>query len=192
MIGKLKGKLAELDGNVGLIETASGVYYAVFLTPSLLKEKKLNDECVIYTFLQVKDNDLVLFGFEKKTEFQLFTMLLAVPGIGPKSAFSIISFAKAENIVEAISSNNVLFFSAIPGIGKKTAQKILLELAGKVGKEFDVSSVQFSDEDKTVIEALTTLGFKKQEAIVALSKAAKNMSIEQKIKEAIKMLTYRS
>lgn len=189
MIGKLKGKFTELDGNIGLIETSSGVFYKVFLTPKIYQNKKPGSFIEIYTYLQVRENNLSLFGFENKKQYKLFQMLLSVDGIGPKSAFSIISFEQEDKILTAVSNNNVIFFSSIPGIGKKTAQKIILELSSKIGKNFELQSLHLSKEDTTAIEALTSLGFKKYDSQNTLSKIDKKLSLEEKIKSAIKIMT---
>lgn len=186
MIGKIQGKLVEIEGNIGLIKTESGLSYQVFLTSSLVSKYKLEDELDIYTHLQVKEDDLVLFGFETKEEYQLFKMLLSVSGVGPKTAFSVVSFSKAQELLQAIKDNNLEYFTRIPGLGKKTAMKIILELSHKLDTEFKMQSMYLSSEDKTVVDALVTLGYKTQEAKNILSKIPKDLSIEEKIKEALK------
>ncbi len=188
MIGKLKGYLAEIDGNIGLIETSSGVYYQVFLQPGILARPLLS-EVEIYTYLQVRDDALILFGFQTKGELELYKLLLLVPGVGPKSAFSIASYAPMPDIIQAIKDNNVGFFTSIPGLGKKTAMKILLELATKLSGDFKLENMYVSEDEKTAIDALISLGFKSQEAKDVVAKLPKELSLEEKIKEAIKLGT---
>lgn len=187
MIGKLKGKLAEIDGNIGLIETSGGVFYQVFLTPSLITSHQLLAEIEIYTFLQVREDALVLFGFEKKQEFDFFKLLLTVSGVGPKTAFSVVSFCVIDELITAVRSNQIDYFTKVPGLGKKTAMKIILELSTKLKSDFDMKSMILSEDDKTVIEALISLGFKSHEAKAILSKIPKQLTIENKIKEALKI-----
>ncbi|PIP15099.1 Holliday junction branch migration protein RuvA [Candidatus Roizmanbacteria bacterium CG22_combo_CG10-13_8_21_14_all_35_9] len=195
MIGKLKGKLSETSGNVGLIETSGGVFYEVFLTPSLLSTFHLPPlsstihylpSIEVYTYLQVRDDALVLFGFQTKRELDFFKLLLTVPGVGPKTAFSVISFLPLDLLVSSVQANDVDSFTRIPGLGRKTAMKIILELSTKLKSEFDMTKMVLSEEDKTVIDALVSLGYKSFEAKKLLSKLPKNLNIEEKIKEALK------
>jgi len=188
MIGKLKGKLAEIDGNTGLIETSSGVFYRVFLTPFLISHSVLNTPIEVYTFLQVREDALTLFAFKTKAEYSCFELLLTVSGVGPKTAYLVISSIKVNDLIRAVKENNIDFFVNIKGLGKKTAMKIILELSQKLEQRFDLEKMYLSDEDKTVIDALVSLGFKNYEAKKALSNLPKNLSVENKIKEALKLI----
>lgn len=192
MIGKLKGLLSEVDGAVGFIETASGVYYHVYLTPAILKKQKVGKPIEIYTYLQVREDNLTLYGFEDRKQHQIFKLLLSVPGVGPKSAFTIVSHKASDVLSQAVAANNAEFFSGIPGIGRKTAQKIILELAHKMGTAFEFSSLALSSEDATVVEALGSLGFAKHEARRSLSQIDGKLSVEDKIKKAIKIMTQKT
>jgi len=183
MIGRIKGKLIEVSGNLGLIETSSGVSYEVFLTPSLISP--LTSPITLRTFLQVRDDALVLFGFQTRRELDFFKLLLAVPGVGPKTAFSVISFLPLDQLVSSVQSNDVDAFTRIPGLGKKTAMKIILELSSKLKSEFDMTKMVLSEEDKTVVEALVSLGYKTIDAKKILSKLPKKLSVEEKIKKAL-------
>ncbi|OGK23339.1 Holliday junction DNA helicase RuvA [Candidatus Roizmanbacteria bacterium RIFCSPHIGHO2_02_FULL_38_11] len=189
MIGKLKGKLVEVEGNLGLIETSGGVFYQLYLTPSIIKQHKEKSEIEVYTYLQVREDALVLFGFESKKEYDFFKLLLAVSGVGPKTAFSVISFSKIDDLIKAIKENNSDYFIKIPGLGKKTAMKIILELSQKFESEFKLEKMYLSEEDKIVVDALISLGFKSIQAKKLLSQLAKNLSLEDKIKEGIKLAT---
>ncbi|MEK7633957.1 MAG: Holliday junction branch migration protein RuvA [Patescibacteria group bacterium] len=186
MIGKLKGKLVEVDGNVGLIETTGGVFYQVFLPPSLIPNRLVPNPSLIelYTYLQVRDDALVLFGFETKKHHDFFKLLLSVSGVGPKTAFNVISFVKLDQLVSLVQSNDVDGFK-VPGLGRKTAMKIILELSSKLKSGFDMSKMVLSDEDKTVIGALVSLGYKSYDAKKLLSKLPKDLSVEEKIKKAL-------
>jgi len=186
MIGKLKGKLSEVSGNVGLIETPSGVFYEVFLTPFLISHISLKSAIELYTYLQVREDALVLFGFQSKKELDFFKLLLTVSGVGPKTAFNVISYFPLDSLVKSVQSNDIETFTRIPGLGRKTAMKIILELSTKLKSEFDMTKMVLSEEDKTVVDALVSLGYKAFEAKKLLSKLSKNMSIEEKIKEALK------
>ena len=186
MIGKLKGILSEVDGNIGLIETSGGVFYRVFLSPALISQQSLSSPIEIYTYLQVNEDDLVLFGFRTKEEYSFFTLLLTVSGVGPKTAYTVISFGKVTEVIAAIKSNDIDYFSRIKGLGKKTAMKIILELSQKLKQEFLLEKMYLSEDDKTVVEALMSLGFSSRDARTTLVRLPKNLSVEDKIKEALK------
>src|SRR3989344_8527180 len=187
MIGKIKGTLVELDGNSGLIETKSGLFYQVNLTPSIISNHKADKNVEIYTYLQVREDALVLFGFEEKKEYDFFKMLLSVPGVGPKTAYSVISFSKVNDLITAVKQNDRDYFTRVPGLGKKTSMKIILELSHRLESEFKLEKMYLSEEEKTVVDALVSLGFKSNEARKILAKLPKNLSLEEKIKEGLKL-----
>jgi Holliday junction DNA helicase RuvA len=190
MIAKLTGILSEFDEKTAVIDTASGVSYELFITPSALSNKQIGNEIVVYTHLQVRDDAHVLFGFANSEEKNFFHLLLSVPGVGPKTAFSIVSHVSFEQAVDAVRTNTVKLFSEIPGIGKKTAMKIVLELSVKFKTEFKFEQTLSSD-DKTVIDALVELGYKKSEAQQLFEKLPKELSIEKKIQEALRMTVHK-
>lgn len=191
MIGKLKGSLTSIEGNVGLLETASGISYELYLTNQLISTSNPGSIVEVYTYLQVRDDALVLFGFETKDQHHFFKMLLSVPGVGPKTAFGIVSNTMIAELLNAVKDNDVNYFTKIPGLGKKTAMKIILELSQKVKSEFKFDHMQLSDEDKTVIDALVALGYKSQEARSLFAKLPSDLSIEDKIKQALKLTVQR-
>lgn len=189
MIGKLKGSLVEVDNNIGLIETAGGVFYNVFLTPAIISNHKIESAIEVYTYLQVRDDALVLFGFETKKESDFFKLLLTVSGVGPKTAYNVISHVSLDTLVSLVKSNDISGFTQVPGLGKKTSQKIILELSSKLKSEFDMSKMVLTDEDKTAVEALISLGYTSNDARKLVSKLPKDLTVEQKIKEALKKNT---
>lgn len=186
MIGKIKGTLVEIESNVGLIETKSGVFYQVFL-PASFMGTLLPSEIEIYTYLHVREDAMILFGFETKQQHDVYKMLLSVPGVGPKTAYTVISFADVKDLLTAIKGNDINFFTRVPGLGKKTGMKIILELASKLESEFKMTQMYYSEDDKTVVDALVSLGFKAQEAKEIFQKIPKDLSVEQKIKEGLKL-----
>ncbi len=186
MIAKVKGVLSEVEGNVGLIETSNGITYEILLTPVTLGKNQTEKSIEIYTYLQIRDDAHILFGFETKKEKELFKSLISISGVGPKTAFSIISFSNEKELVEAVTENNVDYFSKVPGLGRKTAMKIILELSQKLKQDFQLEKMYLSDKDKVVIDALVSLGFKSRDARQLLSKMPKDLSVEEKIKEGLK------
>jgi len=186
MIGKIKGKLVEIEENLGLIETPSGVFYQVHLPPSFIKKHPLESLVEVYTFLEVKEDALNLYGFGSKKEYQFFLSLISVSGVGAKMAFSVISFLTVDEVIKAIKENNLEVIAQVPKLGKKTAAKIILELSQKFKKEPNLSYLYLSDEDKTVIDTLITLGYQPAFAKKIFIKIPKNLSLEEKIKWALK------
>ncbi len=189
MIGKIKGKLVELDGTIGLIETVCGVSYEVNLTPALISTYQLGKAIEVYTYLQVREDAQVLFGFKTRKEQNLFKLLISVSGVGPKIAFTVISFSKEDELFTAIKANDINYFAKIPGLGKKTAMKIILELSQKLKSEFQMGKMYLSEDDKIVIDALVSLGFKSADAKNILIKLPKNLSVEERIRQALRKTT---
>lgn len=193
MIGKIKGILAEVDGTVGLIETASGVYYRVYLTTALLASSQPAHPIEVYTYHVVREDAQMLFGFENKKEYTVFELLLSVPGVGPKSAFSIISFSTVDEIIEAVRGNDAKYFTRIKGLGKKTALKIILELANRFDSEFVYTpEITLSADEQTVVDALASLGFAKKEAQELVTKLPSDLSVEDKIRIGIQRMSTQS
>lgn len=186
MIGKVKGTLTEIDGNKGLVETESGLFYEIFLTPQLLSSAAMGSSVEVYTFLQVREDAHILFGFSSKNEKKLFELLIGISGVGPKTAYGVVSFSSEDELFAAVRSNDVDFFSKVPGLGRKTAMKIILELSQKLKSEFQMEKMYMSEEDKLVVDALVSLGFKSSEAKSMLSKLPKDLSLEEKIKEGLR------
>lgn len=189
MIGKLKGIVDSVDGNEALVETAGGVYYRVFLTPTLLSKSRPGEKIELTTYLHVKDDGLTLFGFEDSDKYKLFQMLLSVDGVGPKLAFVVISYTSGSDIMAAVTSQNHAFFSSIPGIGKKTAHKILLELSSRLKTEFAPLSLVMSQDEVTILEAVSALGFDKKEAQKHLGELEAQITIEEKITQIIRLMS---
>ncbi len=192
MIGKLKGKLVEVEKNIGLIETSGGVFYRVFLPPHLIQLHPTPytlHPIEIYTFLQVRDDALVLFGFETKAEYDFFVLLLTVSGVGPKTAFNVISFSNTEEVICAVKNNDVNYFTKVPGLGKKTAMKIILELSQKLKEEFKFEKMYLSSDDQTVVDGLVSLGFSVGDVRNIFQKLDSKLSVEEKIKKGLKLLS---
>jgi Holliday junction DNA helicase RuvA len=148
----------------------------------------VGSEVNLYTFLDVKEDSLVLFGFDSYESFEMYGLLLSVDGVGPKTAYTIISAYESSKILDAIKRNDVFFFQDVKGIGKKTAQRIIVDLASKIGAEADLDSM-YVTEDKDAVEALVSLGFKKQDVLKALQKVDKGVPLEEKLKLALQHLT---
>ncbi len=189
MIGKLKGKVNEINQNHILLECAGGVFYKVFLPAVILKELKPQQEQSLYIYFHVRENEISLYGFPDKRYEQIFQILLTVPSVGPKSALTIIGFNRLEVLIKAVEDQNLAYFNQIPGIGKKTAQKLLLDLSDKFSVEFKPVNQSLTEEDQLAVEGLISLGFKKHEAVKALQGLDKNLRLEERITQALKNLS---
>lgn len=186
MIAYINGVIIHISGNSVIVNTTTGIGYELFVTPSALREKQIDDEISLFTYLQVRDDAHILFGFANLDEKQFFTLLLSVAGVGPKTAFSIVSHISFEEAVSAVRTQNVTAFSTISGIGKKTAMKIMLELSQKFKENFSFKQTK-SPEDQTALEALIELGYKRQEAESLLAKLDKKLTLEEKIQAVLRL-----
>ena len=187
MIAKIKGKLIDIEGNKGFIETASGLTYEVFLVPSIIKNNIIGKNVEVFTQLIVREDSQTLYGFVDKSEINIYKMLLSISGIGPKVAFSVISFSNPESLLTAVKNNDVDFFTRVPGLGKKTALKIVIELSGKLESGFSIEKIYMSEDDKLVLDALVSLGFKADEARKIMTNIPKNIPVEEKIKKGLEL-----
>lgn len=187
MIGSIKGKVLDKMVSSLLVET-SGIGYIVRTTTDLINKTKEGSEITLLTHLAVRENSLDLYGFKDSQDLLMFELLLEVSGIGPKSALTILSIAGREILEEAVSLGDSSRLTAIGGIGKKTAEKIVVELGGKVLRSGEASvGIQ---ENMDVLEALKTLGYRErdiQETIKLLPKDLEGTN--SKIKEALKILS---
>jgi len=184
MIGSIKGKIILKTDKFLIVETG-GVGYKINVSPDSLLTLKLNEDILIWTHTHVREDSLELFGFKQREELEFFEMLINVSGIGPRSALTVLSIASIETLKKAISSNDIAYLTKISGIGRKTAEKIIIELRDKVGKENKDVSLK---EELDALEALKSLGYSHNEAREALKKISTNSDTNTKIREALKIL----
>ncbi len=187
MIGQLTGKPVSHTPDA-LVLDVKGVGYKIFTSPKLHQRLLQMSKVTLFTHTHVRDDTLDLYGFESLEDLKLFQLIINISGIGPK--IGILLMDKGVNqISSAISKANVDFFTSVPRLGKKNAQKIIIELKPKLGDLEDLDLIGDSSAAKEVIEALTSLGFTKKQAKDALEKSSKpDDSIEVKIKSAIRYL----
>ncbi len=184
MIGKITGVLVEIDRNEGMIETQSGVSYRIYLPTDILYYTPPVDVSV-YTHLQVKDDDLVLFGFTTREEYLMFKMLLGVDGVGPKTAHMVLSKKSVSEITRAVQQKDLETFTAIPGLGKKSAQKILLELSAKLKSDLDIGILIEEHVNDDALAALTTLGYRLSDAKSMLKGVDPALPVEEQVTRAL-------
>ena len=185
MISYIEGKI-KMRGNKFLVIMANGLGYKVYALPDTLVKSK--NEASLWTHLRVKEDALDLYGFESYPEMEFFETLIQISGIGPKSAMGILSIAPLDTIKKAIASGEVSYLTKVSGIGKKTAERIIVELRDKMGRLDELSGAMFKDE-QDVLEALKSLGYSPAEAREAIKKIPDDViGVNARIKEALKML----
>lgn len=163
MISSLKGKINRIWGNNCEVEV-NGVGYLLFVGKNFLKKHTEGEELTVATYMAVSENEVSLFGFENWEEVDLFKMLISVSGVGPKTAAGILGETESLEIIKAIGNADVEFFQKIKGIGKKTAQRIIIDLKSKIGGlgELDLTKEEKADDDELVM-SLKQLGFDRKE-----------------------------
>ena len=190
MIRYLEGKIID-QGSGELTILAHGVGYQVFTTSETsdsLEKTAIDGSVSLFTHLAVRENSMDIYGFQDKEELYFFELLIGVSGIGPKSALSILNIAPIETLKEAVASNDSTYLTKVSGIGTKSAQKIVLELQGKVGA-LDSSKVSGKKEDIDVLEALKALGYSANEVRSVLKEIPEEaIETNSRIKEALKLL----
>jgi Holliday junction DNA helicase RuvA len=170
----------------GLVLDVNGVGYLVAATPSVLRRAESADELTVETYLHVREDVLQLYGFADRGERELFTQLLTVNGIGPKVALAIVSGSPADELRRAIVREDAARFQAIPGIGKKTAERIVLELKEKMGANLSVASSPSDDGHVVARDALVELGFSVADAGRALAQTDASAPPEERVRQALR------
>ena len=196
MIAQLQGKISFLQKNSFVIQ-CSGVGYTVRTLQRLLSGVALGDTLTIWTHLAVREDALDLYGFSEREEIDFFQMLITVPGIGPKSAMTIMDLAPVKNIIGAVVAEDAEYLTTVSGIGKKSATKMILELKDKLGDLYEEEEGENLGEDASALEALKALGYSTGESRNALHRVkelwregdrmGKN-GINEKVKAALKLL----
>jgi len=173
MIAHLRGRLIGKHPNQAIVETAGVGYDVTISVPTFSELPALGAEVALHIHTHVREDSIALFGFLRPAEKQLFERLISVSGIGPKLAITILSGMPADEMVGAIRGNDVPRLTRIPGIGKKTAQRMVLELRDKL-QNFGVAPVAApaSPVEEDVLSALVNLGYQRPAAERALAKVA--------------------
>jgi holliday junction DNA helicase RuvA len=177
MIAHLRGKLLAKHPNQAIVETAGVGYDVVITVPTFSDLPGLGNEVALHIHTHVREDVIALYGFLRPAEKQLFEKLLTVSGIGPKLAITILSGMAADEMVGAIRSGDVARLTRIPGIGKKTAERMVLELRDKlpvVGTETVSAAPALSAVEEDVVSALVNLGYQRAAAEKSLQVALKN------------------
>jgi holliday junction DNA helicase RuvA len=185
VISRLRGK-AVASTPEGLVLDVGGVGYLVAATPSAMRKASGAEEVVVETYMHVREDMLQLYGFADREERALFVQLLTVNGVGPKVALAIVSGSPAGDLRRAIVLEDIARFMAIPGIGKKTAERIVLELKEKLGAGAPEASAPPSDSHVVARDALVELGYTMVDAERALADTDPAAPAEERVRMALK------
>lgn len=198
MIGSLKGTVAYLGTDNCIIETAGGVGYRVFMPAAHLAQLALGSAVRVHVHTAVREDAILLYGFLSQEYYDLFELLLNVSGVGPKLALGVLSAVKPEAFYLAVQTRDMKVLTKLPGIGKKTAERMLLELKDKVGGAMSDAGAELSEAVSAggsgavaeAMEALASLGYSNAEIVPVLKKipAAEALSCEDILKQALKLM----
>ena len=195
MIGYLRGKVTYLLADHAFLEV-QGVGYRLFISDTTRRELRLNEEARLFTYLSVREDALQLYGFATQREYDTFQLLISVSGIGPKVALGILSHITLDALCRAIQNKQTTILTKLPGIGKKSAERLVLELKDKVSYTGDEEELVLVSEDEVADDkiaeaqaALVSLGYTQAEITPALKKAAKGKDTAEIIKLALNFLS---
>ena len=185
----IKGTLALLAGDTAVID-AGGIGYRLTVTQNTFAAlaSKLGKEAQLFTYLAVRDDAMELYGFASEEEKLFFTKLLSVSGIGPKAAVSVLSAFTPNQLVSAVQAGDAKMISRANGIGRKTAQKVIIELMGKLDLSDDTAGGALPSAATEAVNALTVLGYTRGEAAEAVKGIDGTLALEEIIALALKKL----
>ncbi len=169
----------------GLVVDVGGVGYLVNATPSVLRRAEGSGEITVETYLHVREDAMQLYGFADSAERALFVQLIGVSGIGPKVALAVVSSASPDELTRAIALRDSARFQAIPGIGKKTAERIVLELEGSIADAIPATAGS-APRELVARDALVELGYSVIEAEQALAGVDPTLPVEERVREALR------
>ncbi len=183
MIGYLEGTV-KFASTGKIILFANGIGFTVHLPANINPLE--GQKTALYIHTHIREDNLALYGFQTPSDLDIFELLLTVSGVGPKIALAMLTTSTEENIKKAISESNLGFFSSISGVGKKTAQKIILDLKSKIGKgDVNMSNLEGNSE---LVDSLVSLGFQKSEISSIYSQIDSSLPLGAQVKSALKYL----
>jgi Holliday junction DNA helicase RuvA len=190
MIATLEGIL-EYRGDDSIIINVGGIGFRLFVPTSTSSQLgAVKGRVSLYTHLHVREDNISLYGFASREELTLFKSLISVTGIGAKLALALLSALRPKQLVMAITTGDIDVLSQTPGIGKKTASRLVVELKGKLEKEWQEAALPVAPERADVMAALTGLGYSVMEAARAISRLpdSEELSLEEKVKMALQQM----
>lgn len=191
MIAHIAGKVTEKDLNTIIVDV-HGIGYEIVVSAPDAENTNVDDDAKFYTYHAVRENGEDLYGFSSLAAKRLFQMLISVNGVGPKAAMAILSLSSPEEVRNAIANDDIAFISKASGVGKKSAERVIVDLRDKVGlpshygrSEAFVMQAQKGPEDEA-LDALIALGFPLKEATAALAEVDPNLPVEERVRQALK------
>jgi Holliday junction DNA helicase RuvA len=181
VIARLRGTVAARS-EAGIVVDVGGVGYLVAATPRV--RARLGEETTVETYLHVREDALQLYGFSSTEERALFELLLGVSGIGPKVALAVVSASPSDELRRAIARGDFARFEAIPGIGRKTAQRIVMELGDKLA--LDAAATSTASGSLLARDALVELGYTLLDAERALAGIEESLPVEEQVRQALR------
>jgi Holliday junction DNA helicase RuvA len=191
MIATIRGEITQVEENTIIIETG-GVGLRVFVPKPLHERTKAGEAIFLFTHIVIREDDWKLFGFESQADRELFTTLLGVDGVGPRIALAVLSSLNLETVQRAVFNDEPALLSRVPGIGNKTAQKMVLYLHDRLKPVSGLEKIAtMSDADSEVLAALTALGYSVVEAQTAIQSIPKDApdDVEQRLRLALQQFT---
>lgn len=189
MIAVLSGKISEKIGDVVVID-CTGVGYGVLVTFEDYGTLNTGEETKLYIYEHIRETEHSLFGFRNLQTKKLFEQLLSVNGVGPKMALAILSVANSGQVRQAIAAGDTKFISQAPGVGKRVAERVVVDLKDKVGLAADENATDFlttlADPNDEALQGLVALGYSVQDAAEALKNIDEKLSSEDRIKRALR------
>ena len=190
MIAHIRGKITEKFGNSLIIDVA-GVGYEITVPTPDFDAVILDEEKKFFTYHSIRENAEELYGFSSLMAKKLFELLISVQGVGPKAGIAILSLAEPEEVRNAIANADTAFISKASGVGKKSAERVIVDLSDKVGipSHYGATATKYmtaTDANDEALDALMALGFSLKEASLALEKVDKSLPTEERIKLALK------
>ncbi|MEK7186996.1 MAG: Holliday junction branch migration protein RuvA [Patescibacteria group bacterium] len=191
MIASLSGTI-RFKGLHHLVVDVSGVGYKVFVTTDTALERNIGEPVFLWTHLSVRETALDLFGFPEREELEVFELLITISGIGPKTALGILNVASPSMLRQAVANEDTSYLTKVSGIGKKNAEKIVLELRDKLAVSKDDRRADLRSEGDA-LEALVSLGYSERDARNALKQIPKEIEgASERVKQALKSLATRN
>lgn len=181
MYGYIIGKVTEIESSYIILEN-NNIGYIIYVANPY--SYKLEEECKVYLYTQIKEDEHLLYGFKEKSEKELFLKLISVKGLGCKMALPMLATGSVNGIIDAIDRENILYLKKFPKIGDKVARQIILDLKGKLTSSTDTKVIASSE----LVEVLTSLGYKNPDIKKVIPNVDINLSLEDQVKEALKLL----
>ncbi|HLM84000.1 MAG TPA: Holliday junction branch migration protein RuvA [Candidatus Bathyarchaeia archaeon] len=187
MIARIKGKIAYLRDHYAVVDVA-GVGYKIFVTAFSMGNMAGNEEVQLFTHTYVREDALALYGFLTLDELDMFELLISISGIGPKAALGILTIAEPKTIRTAIITGDSSILTRVSGVGKKTAERVILELSNKIA-ELPGEDQRIARADSESIEALTSLGYSASQARESLKSVPESVKdVSERVRAALKSL----